>query len=475
MDRRIRTATAARLPAVVAVLALAALARVLYGEPHAGYDAWFALSWGRELAGGRLPTLDATIAPTPHPLANAASAIATVFGTHAPGAMALLSLASFAAVGVAAYVLGRRLYGALVGVLFAAILLTRSSLTGQLLYCSIDVPFLALALIAGAAGVGPRPRPALVLAALALAGLLRPEGWVLAGAYVLYAAHRRLLPRRWLVLALLGPPALWAGLDLASTGDALHSLHGTRELSDRLGRPQSISTAVALVPDVLRTELGAPIAFAGCAGALVSLWLAPARVVLALATLAGGLVVFLALGIAGLPLLPRYALLPSVALALCCALALGGWRPGRDRPASARAGLAASAAVAAIAVAISAPADVRTIDAQGAFAAGRLAAEEGLANVVADARTQAVIRRCGHVQAPHAQPVPQLGYLLDVPLAAVTIPAGAIERGVAFDPAPGSPGANLRLGGGRYTFSADETAGTRLVAYNATWAVRARC
>src|ERR1044072_2649396 len=98
-----------RTRAGFAVLALTAIVRLLYGAPHAGYDAWFALVWGRELAHGQLPTLDASIAPTPHPLANAARAALSVLGPDAPQAVALSSVLAFACAGVAAYALGRRL------------------------------------------------------------------------------------------------------------------------------------------------------------------------------------------------------------------------------------------------------------------------------------------------------------------------------------------------------------------------------
>ena len=84
---------------------------------------------------------------------------------------------------------------------------------------------------------------------LALAGLLRPEAWLLGLAWLAYAGRGQ--PRaqvlRWAALS-LAAPLIWALWDLAVTGDPLWSLHGTRELAEQLERPRDVGTAVQRPP-----------------------------------------------------------------------------------------------------------------------------------------------------------------------------------------------------------------------------------
>src|SRR5690606_7139235 len=91
----------------------------------------------------------------------------------------------------------------------------------------VDVPFLALVFWA-AVWVVERRDDRVVVALLVLAGLLRPEAWILAG---LFALWRRSVP---LLLAAAVAPVIWAGVDLAVTGDPLRSLTGTSELAEEL-------------------------------------------------------------------------------------------------------------------------------------------------------------------------------------------------------------------------------------------------
>lgn len=99
----------------------------------------------------------------------------------------------------------------------------------------MDIPFVAL-LIWAAALEAAHPRRGLpVMALLALAGLLRPEAWLFAGIYLvwmLWPDQSRVRLLSYFTLAVL-PPALWAGLDFAVTGDPLLSLHRPRRARSR--------------------------------------------------------------------------------------------------------------------------------------------------------------------------------------------------------------------------------------------------
>src|SRR5206468_1106255 len=106
----------------------------------------------------------------------------------------------------------------------------------------IDGPFLALVFgAAWAEQVKPR-RGVLPLALLALAGLIRPEAWLMSGAYLVYIWRVDDFQRAVRLTALgLSAPLLWSLFDLACTGDPLYSLHGTQDLAELFQRPRGFS------------------------------------------------------------------------------------------------------------------------------------------------------------------------------------------------------------------------------------------
>ncbi|MDQ3936660.1 MAG: hypothetical protein M3340_18730, partial [Actinomycetota bacterium] len=159
--------------ALIAV-ALAAVLRLAYGVGDPGYDASYALLWGHEAAEGRAPDYEGPGSPTPHPLGNLVSIPLALLGGSAWEALTLLTYLAFAALGCGAFVLGRTLFSAPVGVVFAALLLTRPLLVSETLEAFVDLPFLALLVWAAALEARSPRRGAPVLVLLALAGLLRP-------------------------------------------------------------------------------------------------------------------------------------------------------------------------------------------------------------------------------------------------------------------------------------------------------------
>jgi hypothetical protein len=333
----------------IAVVLLAFLLWGVYGPAEVGYDARFSLVWGHEL--GHLQSADygAQLSPTSHPLANLLGFVASLFGRSGPGVLAALSFVALSGLGVAAFAIGTRSFGAVTGVAFAAILLTRPLLVGETLDSSIDIPFLALVLAALALELGRPRRGAPVLIALALAGLLRPEAWLLSVAYLAYVIPSR--PRaawRHLGALALAAPLIWCVVDLVTTGAPFHSLTTTQDLAGTLQRERGVASAFADTPVNLQAILGSEIAWAGLAAAAVALMVVPERVTVPVATLATGLLGFIALGVADLPLLTRYLLVPSSMLALFCAAGVGAFQwlgPGRRRLAGWAVAVGAAAAL----------------------------------------------------------------------------------------------------------------------------------
>jgi hypothetical protein len=79
---------------------------------------------------------------------------------------------------------------------------------------------------------------------------------VLAGLYWLWAVPRATLPGRiWLTAGVVAAPLLWALVDVAATGDPLHSLNATSELADDLGREQGLGA----VPGAFVSFVGATV------------------------------------------------------------------------------------------------------------------------------------------------------------------------------------------------------------------------
>ena len=165
-----------------------------------------------------------------------------------------------------------------------------------------------------------------VLALLGLAGLLRPEAWVLAGVYWLWlipATPRKTLA--WLALLVAVPPLLWMLADVIVVGEPLYSLTKTREVAGEFGRQRGIGAAIRLIPDYAAGNDKVVTVGVGGLGLLLALYLLRRRALLAVALGGLGVATFLAIAAAGLSVIPRYLTIPSILLSLCVAVALTGW------------------------------------------------------------------------------------------------------------------------------------------------------
>jgi hypothetical protein len=205
---------------------------VIYQPSFLNYDARYSLLWAYDAWHGRTPDYEADFAPTPHPLQTALSSLALPFGNGADVVLLAMILLSFGGLVWVAYRLGADLFSPWVGAVVAAVVLTRPALHRDAVFAYQDIAF-ALVVVWAVLLEARTPRRGLpVFALLAVAGLMRPEAWVLSGLYFLYmwpvAAPRLRAASAALTAA---APLLWALSDLLVTGDALHSLHGTSGLA----------------------------------------------------------------------------------------------------------------------------------------------------------------------------------------------------------------------------------------------------
>ena len=268
-----------------------------------------------------------------------------------------------------------------------------------------------------------------VLGILSIAGLLRPEAWVLSAAYILVGTRALPLGERLRAVALgLSAPAAWLAADLALTGDPLFSLHGTRALAALLGRPRGTSTAIRLLPQYLRVVLGPGVLWCGMAGLAAWLIVHPRAAAVPTALVLVGVAAFLAYGVAGLPLLTRYLQIPCAMLSLGCAYAVGGWSTVR-RPGRRRAWLAA-AVIAAVVVAAWIPSRRSQLSGAVASIQADRAASASLHVLLSEPGAVAIMRRCGPPRPAVFLFLPDVADRLDLPPERV-----AAARGLAVVPA----------------------------------------
>jgi hypothetical protein len=380
----------ARAAALAAPLLLAGLLWLLFdGHAFLNYDTSYAVLWGDELAQGRTPEIDFALAPTPHPLAELAGMVLGERG---------FELGSFVFLGIVGFLvfrLGALWFGWPAGVVAAAVFLTREPVLSFGVRAYLDLPYLALVL--GALLVeARRPRAGVpVLVLLALAGLLRPEAWLLSAAYVVYL-------RRWELLALAAAaPALWGLHDLLLTGSPVHSLTGTRESADVLGRRTGLDDLPLYGPRRLGEVLREPVLVGAAAGGLLALaWLRERARLPALAG-AVAVVAFALLAAAGLPIITRYLLLPAALLSVFCGAALFGWRCLPDGDRRRRPWLALAALTAVLLVAF-APAQARRLD----RLEDSIATQERILDDL-DALPAAALR-CAPLAVTNRRPIPHL-------------------------------------------------------------------
>jgi hypothetical protein len=316
-----------RGPAVALVLLIAAVVVGTFVYPtYPNYDSYYSLIWGRELLHAHLPTFEVYRAPTEHPLALAFGAALAVLGRGGDRVMVLATMASLVVLAVGMYRLGRAAFTPVIGLIAGALLLTRFDFPFLAARAYIDIPYLAFVVWA-AALEAERPRRGMpVLLLLFLASLMRPEAWLMAGLYVLWIGWRAPWSERirYAAIAAAGP-LIWVAIDTIVTGQPLFSLTHTTGLAEELGRNKGLSQVPSATWDFLMSLDKLPVLLAAGLGLLIAIWLTPRRALVPALLLVLGLVTFFLVGIAGLSIINRYLLVPSLMIMVFAAVAIGGW------------------------------------------------------------------------------------------------------------------------------------------------------
>jgi len=380
-----------------AAVAIGAAAFLAYGGGFPNTDASWTLVWGRELLHLDAPSFAA--GATPHPLPNVIGVLAAAVHPADETVLTVLGYLAVGALVMGVFSLGRALFGVAAGVVAALLVFTRDTLLfyGALAY--LDVLFAALVVCAVALEAARPRRGVPVLALLAVAGLVRPEAWLLAAAYWVYARP----PGRVAVLLVLAAPVLWAAHDLLLTGDPVFSFTTTTDATGRSGRPTGLEGVFSELPrDVARTARP-DVCLAAVLGLVVA-WRA-GRFALLFGALVASTVATAIPVLAGTPMNDRYLM---VTMALLCVAAAGPVALLREGGAWRLAG-AAGLALLVVGAALEAPrfADRRAdgVDRAERRADAHAALEPGVP--------------CRPVVLPNNRLIPVVASWLDVPIAQV--------------------------------------------------------
>ncbi|HEX8207880.1 MAG TPA: hypothetical protein VF587_17580 [Solirubrobacteraceae bacterium] len=393
---------------------------------YPNYDSYYSLLWGRELLDGTLPSYDAYRAPTPHPLAIALGTVLSLLGHGAERIWILLCVASFVALVAGVYKLGREAFTPLVGLIAAILVLSRLDFPFYAARGYIDIAYMALVVWAAVLEARRPRRGTSVLLMLAVAGMLRPEAWLISGLYFLWVAW----PADWgtrvkfAALAALGP-LVWAGSDLIVTGDPAWSLTYTSAFAEELGRNKSASGLLPSIWEFLVKLDKVQVLVGGIVGLCLAVSLVPRRSAVPGALLGIGVGTFLLVGLGGFSVIDRYLLVASMVVIVFCGVALGGWTMLREGTRARRVWAIAAALVAATGATITAIAlDPDRLRRELTF---RADAHPALHEVLEHPRVAEALK-CGPISVPNHKLIPDVRWILDLPDGAVVARSSALRR-----------------------------------------------
>ena len=428
----------------LAIVALTGLAAWLRWPVEPTFDTSWSLLWGREAFHGVVPTFAAYRAPTEHPLWFGLGLLLAPLGDGEAARIATaVGVASLVLLVAAVYRLGRVTFGALAGLVAAAILLTRLDFPFLAAFSFVDVPYLALLTWAAALEAERPRRGGTVLVLLSLAGLLRPEAWGYLIAYVVWLGWRA-TPRRRLALAGLAalPAVLWALTDLIVTGDPTFSFTFTTTHAQEFARQRGIFQVPASTLSALTEYLKWPILAGGLIGiALAWRFFRPReRLRVPLAILALGVASFVVTSAAGFAVIPRYLAFGALPLMVFCAYLFTGFldQPGAS---ALRARWRGGAALLVLAGGAWQIAHLHPASVTGEFAY-RVRVERALREALHAPATTAA-RRCGPISVPNHKLVPYVRLMTGAPNSAVAARSDPAEAARAA-----RGGAAIYLAGG---------------------------
>jgi hypothetical protein len=238
---------------------------------------------------------------------------------------------------------------------------------------------------------------------------------------------------RYAALTAAGP-VTWVVVDWLVTGRPLFSLQHTSGLAEELGRTKTLSDVPAATWSFLVSLDKLPVLAAGILGVGLAAWLTPRRIGMPAALLVIGLGTFGLVGLAGLSVIERYLLVPSLMVMVFAAVTLGGWTMLQEGTRLRRAWALGAVALVAYGVVFTATrVHLSTFVNELKF---RGHTHQSLQRMLANPRLQAG-RRCGPLSVPNHKLIPDARWVLkageaDVIARSDPSQARRIHRGVAL-------------------------------------------
>lgn len=428
------------LVAVAVLVVIAAVGFALY-PTYPNYDSYYSLLWGRELLHGTAPSFDAYRAPTEHPLAIAFGALLSLLGGGADRLLVAATVASFVALAAGLFRLASISFTRLVGAVAVLLVCTRFDFPFLALRAYVDIPYVALVVWAAVLEAQRPRRGTPVFLLLAASGLMRPEAWLLSGAYFLWMAVPASWPERvrYAALTAIGP-VIWTAVDTLVTGNPLFSLRHTSGLAEELGRQGSTGSLPQTIFAILHSLDKTPVLLAAVPGLIAALVLRRRRGAMPLVLLVIGLLTFMLLIAGGSSVVQRYLIVPALMIFIYAGVGVAGWTllPRGDRLRRWWAGIAGVLVLYAAAFTATHLTPSKFTD-ELTFRHDYHAA---LVRLLHDPEVQAA-RRCGPVSLPNHKLVPEVRWILGAGASDVVARSDASQQqrvrrgGVAIYPRAG--------------------------------------
>ena len=239
--------------------------------------------------------------------------------------MSFVSMGMYLALLIGVYRMVRLKISAVVAFVAVLVLLTRTDLLAFALALDARHPFLNLIVWAAVLELKRPRRGVAPLVLLGLAGLLRPEAWLLSGIYWLWLVIGKRSGVVWMGALVVLPPLIWVGLDWWIAHDPLYSFVSTRDVAGQLDRQKSLLESITLIPRFVGGSEPLVNTAAGTAGIALAIYALRSRMFMLAALAASGVITYLLIAIGGLSVIERYLLLPSLVACIGVAFALAGW------------------------------------------------------------------------------------------------------------------------------------------------------
>ena len=315
---------------VMIALLVALTAAVLVGyiiyEPRATFDTLWSLNWSRDIWQGGLPNFEAYRVPTQHPLLLAIGLLVQPAGDYAASLMVAWSLIGYIALMIAVYRLGVMAAGVLGGLVAFGLLVTRLQVAYMAGVGFLDPPYAALVCWAAVLEARNTRRGWPVWVLLTMAGLLRPEAWLLAGLYALWIGY----PLGWwgriraLCYAAIAP-LIWLLVDFIVTGNPLFSMTMTSSAAEALGRSRPLDTLPYYTLYWTNAMLKLPVSIIAALGVIAAIQQRRKQLILPAIMVATTWFSYLVIASGGLANVWRYVLVAAIGLIVFAAYAISGW------------------------------------------------------------------------------------------------------------------------------------------------------